>query len=242
MHLLIVPYNALDGALLGDSEYIAQMSGNGSSVITPEYHTLICFYEDAKLKYKVRIPLKIKDGVIQECFILICVSKDVSREQVETVIDHELGHAKDVLDHSVSYKTLNSDIVLSDALSYDYSSFISDENISRIETVLGRAISSYDSKRSLFKQLPVEAFIGWFISVMYDLNTSEIVQHRKNFFMELKRAYAEGQKQQPDESLDVYLSRISSDYRRYLRILLVLESIDEFMPQIMKKQFIDKFI
>lgn len=104
-----VPPGGFNAVLIGDSEYAAYAYQDEDNRLTFEYQTVITFYRDNIKQKEVTMPLKIKDAKITECYISVLVSEDVSPELIETALDHELGHAKDVLDRHIEYKDLNAD-------------------------------------------------------------------------------------------------------------------------------------
>lgn len=78
----------------------------------------------------------------------------------------------------------------------------------------------------------------------YDLNASEIIQHRKNFYFDAKE-YIKNPEKYPTlnqghsqfESLEDKMKRFSEDYRKYSQISLILHSILDYLPDEKKIDF-----
>ena len=79
----------------------------------------------------------------------------------------------------------------------------------------------------------------WFCEIHYYLNSSEIVQHRKNFFTEIRKALATVKYKSP---MNDYLRKNSEDYRTYDDISKVLHGLIDYTPDSVKQRVVDEFI
>lgn len=233
-----VPYEH-DSVLLGDSEKLLDIENH---VYKP---TEVVYYAKSFGPTKcVHIPLKIKDGRITECYVVIMVGrKSLSASDVQTMIDHEVGHAKDVLDRHTSYKDMNADIIDLNTMrvlgQHQLPSSIN-INIRKMVECLTDSTLSSDKKREKLRSIVDEyVIVMWFCDIHYYLNLSEIVQHRKNFFTEIRKALATVKYNSP---MNDYMRKNSEEYRTYDDISKVLHGLIEYTPDAIKQRVVDEFI
>lgn len=225
--------------LLGDSEKLSDIENH---VYKP---TEVVYYAKPFGPTKcVHIPLKIKDGRIDDCYIVIMVGrKSLSISDVRTMVDHEIGHAKDVLDHNISFKDMNADVIdlrTMQALSHHYMKPIIFDNIQKMIAYLTNDNLSDNEKRQRISKIVDEyVIVTWFCEIHYYLNSSEIVQHRKNFFTEIRKALATVKYKSP---MNDYLRKNSEDYRTYDDISKVLHGLIDYTPDSVKQRVVDEFI
>ena len=186
--LFIVPGDFLDGAILGETEYLENISQDASQ---SSYCDLTLYYDGASSK-SVHIPFKISDEMITECYIYLSVPSGSSAADVSVVIDHELGHGKDCLDRHCWLKDVNADIIDAEILKAQfYDLYDTPEYQKFVRTVCSLFVSG-DAKRHAFATAGPDMVYAWFGDNMYNLNKSELIQHRKNFYAELKKASDRG--------------------------------------------------
>jgi hypothetical protein len=105
--------------------------------------------------------------------------KSLSISDVRTMVDHEIGHAKDVLDHNISFKDMNADVIdlrTMQALSHHYMKPIIFDNIRKMNAYLANDNLSDNEKRQRISKIVDEyVIVTWFCEIHYYLNSSEIV-------------------------------------------------------------------
>ena len=227
VRILVTTNRETDAYLLGDSETLADISQN--------LYKPVQLKERKRFGWKKSIPFKYKNDKITECYILLYLNGRERLDVIETMIDHELGHGKDILDWQTNIAKMNSDIIDSESLydlfsinSADYVWSLAEDNV------------SVDNKISYLKtHISIRDICKWFVEIMYDVNASEIRQHRKNFYNQIKN-FVIGWKS-TDSDID-FMRKYSLEFNDYHKILYILNFLKEHMSDEQKKQFYSQYI
>lgn len=230
-------YEQEDAVLLGDIEVLDSMMVNGNR-LDFNYHDHIITTVNKTTRKETHIPFKIKDEKIKECNILVYVAPSTSKQKLATMLDHELGHAKDVLDRHTSYKDMNADVTDFELLNTSQFNAFNSQDVWR---ELGDLSVSDGAARTFLEQCAPELVMKWFFSVVYYLNTSEIIQHRKNCYLEFKEnkpRYEQSGAGRPQfEDEEIQMMRYSVEYETYKKISKILHLLVDYLPRDKKQDF-----
>lgn len=227
VRILVTTNNATDACLLGDTETLADVSQN--------LYKPVELRERKRFGWKKSIPFKYKNGKITECHILLYLNGRETLDDLETMIDHELGHGKDVLDWQTSIAKMNSDVIDSKALEEIFRNY----NTNHIWILANDKIPFENRLNFLNTSVSSGDICKWFVEIMYDVNASEIRQHRKNFYNQIKNFVIGWE---PTESDIEFMRKHSLEFDDYYRILEILKFLKEHMSSEQKKQFYSQYI